>query len=115
MRGGRKKACYILLWQKPTSFFGINPSCIFDEIYIQQTSGPPTTSWLNEYKVSFKGDKDGKLDVKMVFTIWKINKKAMFKYYKEGRLCIGVAKVESLDKKIIGNRCPVFYFTGGGQ
>ena len=38
----------------------------------------------------------------------------MFKYYKEGRLCIGVAKVESLDKKIIGNRCPVFYFTGGG-
>ena len=35
----------------------------FDQIYIQQINGPPTTSWLNEYKVSFPRDKDGKVDV----------------------------------------------------
>ena len=31
-----------------------------------------------------------------------------FKYEQEGRLYIGVAKVEGKDGKIIGKRCPVF-------
>ena len=34
----------------------------FYEIHIQQISGSSTTSWLNEYTISFPRDKDGKLD-----------------------------------------------------
>ena len=30
----------------------------------------------------------------------------------EGWLCLGVAKVEILDRKITGKRCPVFDYTG---
>ena len=36
---------------------------------------------------------------------------ATFKYEQEGRFCIGVAKVEGQDGKIIGKRCPVFDYT----
>ena len=40
-------------------------------------------------------------------------KKSRFKYEKEGQLCIRVAKVESKeDGTIIGNRFPVFDYTG---
>ena len=35
-------------------------------------------------------------------------KRASFKYEQEGRLCLGVAKVESQDGTIIGKHCPVF-------
>ena len=35
-------------------------------------------------------------------------KRAKFKYEQEGRFCLGVAKVESRDGKIIGKRSPVF-------
>ena len=38
-------------------------------------------------------------------------KRASFKYEQEGRFCLGVAKVESQDGKIIGKRCPVFDYT----
>ena len=38
-------------------------------------------------------------------------KRATFKYKQEGRLCIGVAKVESKDGTIIGKHCPVFDYT----
>ena len=38
-------------------------------------------------------------------------KRASFKYEQEGRFCLGVAKVESQDRKIIGKRCPVFDYT----
>ena len=37
--------------------------------------------------------------------------KATFKYEQEGRFCLGVAKVESTDRTIIGKRCPVFDYT----
>ena len=44
---------------------------------------------------------------------WTINqKKLTFKYEKEGRLYIGVAKIESFNGGIIDQRCPVFYYTG---
>ena len=33
------------------------------------------------------------------------------KYEQEGRFCLGVAKVESQDRKMIGKRCPVFDYT----
>ena len=38
-------------------------------------------------------------------------KRATFKYEQEGRFCLGVAKVEDQDGKIIGKRCPVFDYT----
>ena len=38
-------------------------------------------------------------------------KKATFKYEEEGRFCLGVAKVEGQDGKIIGKRCLVFDYT----
>ena len=38
-------------------------------------------------------------------------KKATFKFEQEGRFCLGVAKVEGQDRKIIGKRCPVFGYT----
>ena len=37
--------------------------------------------------------------------------KATFKYDQEGRLCLGVAKVEINDGKITGKGCPVFDYT----
>ena len=38
-------------------------------------------------------------------------KRATFKYEQEGRLCLGVAKVESQDGTIIGKCCPVLDYT----
>ena len=38
-------------------------------------------------------------------------KKATFKYEQEKRFCLGVAKVESQDGKIIGQPCLVFDYT----
>ena len=38
-------------------------------------------------------------------------KRATFKYQQEGRFCLGVAKVEGQDGKIIGKSCPVFDYT----
>ena len=38
-------------------------------------------------------------------------KRATFKYEKERRFCLAVAKVESKDGTITGKRCPVFDYT----
>ena len=38
-------------------------------------------------------------------------KREAFKYEQEGRFCLGVAKEEGQDGKIIGKRCPVFDYT----
>ena len=38
-------------------------------------------------------------------------KRASFKYEQEGRLCLGVSKLESQDGTIIGERFPVFDYT----
>ena len=38
-------------------------------------------------------------------------KRGTFKYEQEGRFCLGVAKVEGQDGKIIGKRCLVFDYT----
>ena len=37
-------------------------------------------------------------------------KRAIFKYEQEGRLCLGVARVESQYGTIIGKRCTVFEY-----
>ena len=39
-------------------------------------------------------------------------KRATFKYEQEGRFCLGVAKVENQNGKILGKCCPVFDYTG---
>ena len=39
------------------------------------------------------------------------NKRATFKYEQEGQFCLGVAKVESEDGTISGERCRVFDYT----
>ena len=38
-------------------------------------------------------------------------KRARFTYEQEGRLCLGVSKVEGQDRTIIGKLSPVFYYT----
>ena len=38
----------------------------FDEVYIQQVSGPPMTIKVNEHNIRFTRDKEGKIDVKTV-------------------------------------------------
>ena len=56
--------------------------------------------------------KKGKWMRKEVFIIQTINpKRATFKYQQEGWFCLGVAKVEGQDGKVIGKRCPVFDYT----
>ena len=55
---------------------------------------------------------DRKVDVK--WGVYETNnqpKKVTFKYEQEGRFCLGVAKVEGQDGKIIGKRCQVFDYT----
>ena len=100
--------------KKSTSYFGINPVCIFDETRVHKISCPLETSHINEYNDSFPRDKDSKLYVEN--SIYDMNnqpKQSMFKYDKEGIFCLGIAKVEILDGKITGKLCAVFYFMGG--
>ena len=114
--GGINKACSIILWQKSTSFFGINPACIFYEIHIQNISGLPKTSRLDEYNIFFPRDKDEKVDVENgIYNMKNQQKKAMFKCEKEWIFCLGVAKVESLDGKMTCKHCRMFDYTGGGD
>ena len=82
----------------------------FDKVHVKQVNGPPTPSRLNEYNVLFPRNEEGKEDVKRgVYETNNQPKKAAFKYEQEGRLFLGVAKVESKeDGKITGKRFPVF-------
>ena len=38
--------------------------------------------------------------------------KASFKFYLDGILCVGVAKIESKEEMITGKICPFFEYTG---
>ena len=67
--------------KKSTSYFGINPVCIFDETRVHKISCPLETSHINEYNDSFPRDKDSKLYVEN--SIYDMNnkpKKVKFKY-----------------------------------
>ena len=78
---------------------------------MKQVCGPPTTSQVNERNIVFPINEEGEVDVERGF--YDTNNQqniARFKYEKEGRLCIGVANVESQDGTIIGKRCPVFNY-----
>ena len=69
---------------------------LFDRVHIKEVSGPPTTSWVNEYKVLFPRDEEDKVDVERgVYDTNNQPKRATFKYGQEGRFFLDVAKVES--------------------
>ena len=69
---------------------------LFDEVNIKQVRGPHTTSRVNYYIVLFPRHEEGKSDVKIgVYDTNNQAKKSTFKYEQEGRLFLGVAKVES--------------------
>ena len=72
------------------------------------------TSKLNEHNIRFPRDEEGKIDVKNgKYDTNNQPKKATFKYEQEGRLCLVVAKIESKNGTITGERCPVFNYSGG--
>ena len=87
------------------------PSCydksqlvFFDEVHVKQVSGPPSTSRSNECNIVFPINEEGEVDVgRGVYNTNNQPKRATFKYEQEGRFCLGVAKVESQDGKIIGD------------
>ena len=85
----------------------------FDEFHIQQVSGPPVTSKVNEHNIRFPRDEEGNIDVKNgKYDTSNQPKKATFKYEQEGRFCLGVSKIESENGTITGKRCPFFDYSG---
>ena len=66
----------------------------FDEAHIQQVSGPPVISKLNEHNIRFPIDEEGNIDVKNgKYDTDNQPKKSTFKYEQEGGFCLGVAKI----------------------
>ena len=54
----------------------------------------------------------GEVDVERgVYDTNNQSNRESFKYEQEGWFCLGVAKLEIQDRKIIDKRCPVFYYT----
>ena len=54
----------------------------------------------------FPRNEEGEVDVERgVYNANNQPKRATFKYEQEGQFCLGVAKVEGQDGKIIGKRC----------
>ena len=67
---------------------------LFDEVHIQQVSGPTVTSKANEQNIRFPRYEEGKIDVKTgKYDTNNQPKKAAFKYEQEGRFCLGIAKI----------------------
>ena len=84
----------------------------FEEVQVKQVCGPPTTSRVNECYVFPPRNEEGKVDVKIgVYETNNQPKRETFKYEQEGKLCLGVAKVENKYGTITGKRCPVFDYT----
>ena len=85
----------------------------FDGVHIQQGSGPPVTSKLNEDNIHFPRYEEGNIDIKNCkYDTNDQPKKATFKYEQEGRFCLGAAKIESKNGTITGKQCPFFYYSG---
>ena len=85
----------------------------FDEVNIQQFSGPPTKSKLNDHNIRFTRYEEGNIDVKSgKYETNNQPKKATFKYKQGGRLRLNVARIESKEETITGKQCPVFGYTG---
>ena len=96
------------IWHLPNVFF------FFNEVHIQQVSGPPTKDKCNEHNIRFTIDKDGNIGVKRdKYDTSNQPKKAAFKYEREGRFCLGVAKIKNKEGATTGKYCPVFGYSGG--
>ena len=68
----------------------------FGEVHIQQVSGPPTTSKLDEHNIQLPRDEEGKIDVKSgKYDTNNQPKNSTFKYEQEGRFCLGASNIES--------------------
>ena len=66
----------------------------FDKVHVKQVCGPPSISRVNACNVLFPRNEEGKVDVKIgVYETNNQPNRATFKYEKEGRFCLGVAKV----------------------
>ena len=53
----------------------------FDKVHVKQVSGPPTKSQVNDYKVLFPRDEEGKVDVERgVYGMKNQPKRENFKY-----------------------------------
>ena len=88
----------------------------FDEVHVQQVSGPNVTRRLNEDNIRFPRDEEWNIDVKNSKYYTKNQpKKSTFKYEQEGRLCLGIADIESKNGTITGKLCPVFDYSGKRQ
>ena len=82
---------------------------LFYKVHVKQVCGPPSTSRSNECNILFSINEEG--EVYLEGGDYDTNnqpKRASFKYEQEGRLCLGVAKVEGQYGTIIGKRCQVF-------
>ena len=83
-----------------------------DEVHVKQVCGLPSTSPSNEFNIVFPRNEEGEVDVERgVYNTKNQPKRTRFKYEQERRFCLGVAKVEGRDGKIIGKRCPMFDYT----
>ena len=70
-----------------------NQLVFFNEVHVKQVSGPPTTIRVKYYNVFSPMNEEGKVDVgRGVYETNNQPKKATFKYYQEGKFCLGVAK-----------------------
>ena len=75
----------------------------FDEVRIQQVSGTPWTSKLNERNIQFPRYEEGNIGVKNgKYDTKNQPKKATFKYEQEGRFCLSVANTEINNGTITG-------------
>ena len=67
---------------------------LFDQVHIQQVSGPPITSKFNKQNIRFPRYEEGKIDVKTGKSGTNNQpKKSTFKYEQEERFFLGVAKI----------------------
>ena len=86
----------------------------FNEIHIQQVSGPPRTSKVKKHNISIPRYEEGKIDVKTgKYDTNNQPKKATFKYEQDVRFCLGVSKIKSKNVTITGKLCPFFHYSGG--
>ena len=86
----------------------------FDEVHIQQVSGPHVITKLNEHNIRFPRDEEGNIQVKNgKYDTNNQLKKSTFEYEQEGMFYLGAAKIEIKNGKITGKRCPVFDHSGG--
>ena len=76
----------------------------FNEVHIQQVSGPPVTSKVNEHNIRFPIYEEGKIDVKTgKYDTNNQPKKSTLKYEQKGRFFLGESRIENKIGTITGN------------